>query len=83
MAPKSKGWLKGLKNKVYTLNPEFNKETRQSKLKLSSNSKPNIAFYTAYTASPTSLIYNNPKTIKKIKLRPNWLEWKKAIKKEY
>ena len=27
------------------------------------------------------LIYNDPKTIKKAKLRPNWLKWKKAIKK--
>ena len=25
--PKSKGQLKGLKNKVYTLNPKFNRET--------------------------------------------------------
>ena len=42
-----------------------------------------MAFYTIYIASPTSLIYNNPKTIKEVKLRPNWPKWKKAIKKEY
>ena len=83
MAPKLKGWPKGLKNKVYILNPEFNKETWQLKLKLSFNSKLNIAFYIAYTASLISLIYNNPKIIKEVKSKPDWLKWKKAIKKEY
>ena len=75
--------LKGLKNKVYTLNPKFNRKTQQLKLKLSSNSKLNIAFYTVYAAGLVLSIYNNPKTIKEVKTRPNWLEWKKAIKKEY
>ena len=27
IVPKSRGRLKGLKNKVYTLNPKFNRET--------------------------------------------------------
>ena len=71
MVSKLKGWPKGLKNKVYTLNPEFNKETQQSKLKLSFNSKPNTAFYIAYAASLMSLIYNNLKTIKEAKSRLN------------
>ena len=74
MAPKSKGQPKGLKNKVYTPNPEFNKKTWQLKLKLSSNSKPNTAFYTVYTANLILLIYDNLKTIKEAKLKPNWLE---------
>ena len=86
-APKSRGRPKGLKNKVYTPNPKLNKETQQAtqqlKLKLSSNSKSNTAFYTAYAASLALLIYNDLETIKETKLRPNWLEWKKAIKKEY
>ena len=42
-----------------------------------------MAFYTIYTASLILLIYNNPKIIKEAKLRPNWPEQKKAIKKEY
>src|SRR6266702_6470128 len=79
-APKSRGRPKGLKNKVYTPNPKLNKETQQAtqqlKLKLSSNSKSNTAFYTAYAASLTSLIYNNPKTIEEAKLKPNWPKWK-------
>ena len=82
-APKSKGRPKGLKNKVYTLNPEFNKKTWQLKLKLNSNSKPNTAFYIVYAASLILLIYNNPKTIEEAKSRLNWPEWKKAIEKEY
>ena len=83
MVFKLRGWPKGLKNKVYILNPKLNKETWQLKLKLSFNSKLNIAFYTAYTASPISLIYNNFKIIKEAKIKPNWLKWKRAIKKEY
>ena len=71
MVPKSKGRPKGLKNKVYTLNPKFNKETWQLKLKLNFNSKPNTAFYTIYTADLILSIYNNPKTIKEVKLKPN------------
>ena len=42
-----------------------------------------MAFYTAYTAGLILLIYDNLKIIKEAKLRPNWPEWKKAIKKEY
>ena len=71
MAFKLRGWPKGLKNKVYTPNSEFNRETRQLKLKLSSNFKLNIAFYTIYTASLVLLIYNNLEIIKKAKSRPN------------
>jgi hypothetical protein len=50
---------------------------------LNSNSEPNTAFYAAYTAGLASLIYDDLKTIKKAKTRPNWPEWKKAIEKEY
>ena len=71
MVFKSRGRLKGLKNKVYTLNPKFNRETWQLKLKLSSNSKLNTAFYTAYVAGLVLSIYNDPETIKEAKLRPN------------
>ena len=53
------------------------------KLKLSFNFKLNIAFYTIYIASLVLSIYNNPEIIKEVKSRPNWLEWKKVIKKEY
>ena len=53
------------------------------KLKSSSNSKSNTAFYIVYAASLALLIYNDLKTIKEVKLRLNWLEWKKAIEKEY
>ena len=80
---KSKGQPKGLKNKVYTSNLKFNRKTQQLKLKLSSNSKLNTAFYTTYTAGLVLLIYNNPETIKEAKSKPNQLEQKKAIKKEY
>ena len=82
--PRSKGQPKGSKNRVYIPNPEFNRETqqatRQLKPKLNSNSKSNITFYTAYAAGLALLIYNDPETIKEPKKRPNWLEWKKAIK---
>ena len=60
MVLKLRGWPKGLKNKVYTLNPKFNKETWQLKPKLNSNSKLNTAFYIIYIASLASSIYNNP-----------------------
>ena len=50
------------------------------KLKLNFNSKLNIVFYAIYAASLVLLIYNNPKIIKEVKKRPNWPEWKKAIK---
>ena len=42
--------------------------------------KLNIVFYTVYIASLILLIYNNFKTIKEVKKRPNWPEWKKAVK---
>ena len=42
-----------------------------------------MVFYIIYTANIVLLIYNNSKTIKKVKTRPNWLKQKKAIKKEY
>ena len=58
--PKPKGRLKGSKNRVYTPNPEFNREIyQQTKYKLNTNT----VFYTIYIASLVLLIYNNPKTI--------------------
>ena len=42
-----------------------------------------MAFYTIYIASLILLIYNDFNIIKEVKLRPNWPEQKKAIKKEY
>ena len=87
MVPKSRGWPKGSKNKVYTPNLELNRETRQAtqqlKLKLNSNSKSNTAFYTAYAASLMLSIYNDLETIEEAKSRLDWPEWKKAIKKKY
>ena len=71
MVFKSKGQPKGLKNKVYILNPKFNRKIWQLKLKLNFNFKLNIAFYTTYTVGLISSIYNNPKTIKKAKLKFN------------
>ena len=83
IVPKSRGRLKGLKNKVYILNLKFNKETQQLKLKLNFNSKLNTVFYIVYIAGSASLIYDNPETIEEARTRPDWLEWMKAIKKEY
>ena len=68
---KLRSQLKGLKNKVYTLNPKFNKETYQLKLKLSFDSKLNTAFYIIYIASLVLLIYNNFEIIKEVKSRPD------------
>ena len=57
LEPKPKGQLKGSKNRVYTPNPEFNREIyQQMKYKLNTN----IAFYTIYIAGLVLLIYNNP-----------------------
>ena len=50
---------------------QINKDLKQLKLKLSFYSKLNIVFYTAYIAGPILLIYNNPKIIKEVKIRPN------------
>ena len=80
LEPKLKGRLKDSKNRVYTLNPKFNRETyQQIKCKLNTN----IAFYTIYTAGLVLLIYNDPETIEEAMKRSDWLEWKKAIRKEY
>ena len=50
------------------------------KPKLNFNSKLNIIFYAAYAAGLALLIYDDPEIIKEPKKRPDWLEWKKAIK---
>ena len=61
LEPKLKGQLKGSKNRVYTLNSEFNREMHQQ---TKHKSNTNIVFYTIYTAGLVLLIYNNPETIK-------------------
>ena len=65
--PKSKGRPKGSKNRVYILNPEFNREIhQQTKYKSNSNLNSNTVFYMVYTAGPEILIYDDPKIIKEV-----------------
>ena len=78
-------------HKVHIPNPEFDRRTRQTTRRQaesssSQNPNPNIlntALFTALKAGPTTSIYDDPETIEEAKLRPDWLEWEKAIQKEY